>query len=241
MSTSKTTGSLRSAHLGEEVRCARWGHFGTPVLLYPTAGGDAEECERMHLIAALEPLLTAGAIKVYACDSVAGRVLMKQPERFGEAQTRFDRFVYDEFVPWIRHDCQSPDIGIVTAGASIGAYNAVAAVCRHPDVFTHAIGMSGTYDLTKWVKTPMSTDFYLSSPIHYLRALGDSPQLTALRSRFITLATGNGRWEDAGESWRMAQILGAKGIPNRVDEWGPSFDHDWSTWRTMLPRYLARS
>jgi esterase/lipase superfamily enzyme len=36
----------------------------------------------------------------------------------------------------------------------------------------------------------------------------------------------------------MARILGAKGIPNRVDPWGPEHDHDWTTWRAMLPRYL---
>ena len=28
------------------------------------------------------------------------------------------------------------------------------------------------------------------------------------------------------------------GIPNRVDNWGPDWDHDWPTWRAMLPQYL---
>ena len=36
----------------------------------------------------------------------------------------------------------------------------------------------------------------------------------------------------------MAGVLGAKGIPNRVDPWGHDFDHDWPTWRRMLPGYL---
>jgi len=36
----------------------------------------------------------------------------------------------------------------------------------------------------------------------------------------------------------MADILGAKGVPNRVDVWGPEWDHDWPTWRAMLPVYL---
>jgi hypothetical protein len=52
----------------------RWGHFGQPVLLFPTAGGDAEECERFLMIKALEPLLSAGRIKLYSPDSVAGQV-----------------------------------------------------------------------------------------------------------------------------------------------------------------------
>jgi esterase/lipase superfamily enzyme len=52
------------------------------------------------------------------------------------------------------------------------------------------------------------------------------------------MAFGQGRWEDPSESWRMASVLGAKGVPNRVDPWGTEFDHDWPTWRRMLPKYL---
>ena len=47
-----------------------------------------------------------------------------------------------------------------------------------------------------------------------------------------------GRWEDPAESWRIADALGKRAIPNRVDEWGEEWDHDWPTWREMLPRYL---
>ena len=36
----------------------------------------------------------------------------------------------------------------------------------------------------------------------------------------------------------MAGVLGSKGVPNRVDPWGPEHDHDWPTWRQMLPIYL---
>jgi esterase/lipase superfamily enzyme len=36
----------------------------------------------------------------------------------------------------------------------------------------------------------------------------------------------------------MADVLGSRAIPNRVDAWGPEWDHDWPTWRAMLPRYL---
>jgi hypothetical protein len=37
----------------------------------------------------------------------------------------------------------------------------------------------------------------------------------------------------------MASTLGAQGIPNRVDPWGPDWHHDWPTWREMLPKYLG--
>ena len=36
----------------------------------------------------------------------------------------------------------------------------------------------------------------------------------------------------------MANVLGDKGVPNRVDQWGTEWPHDWQTWRAMLPLYL---
>ena len=240
----KTTVRMQSQHVGEEVLCARWGRIGTPVLLFPTAGGDGEECERFKMIYALRPLLDAGKIKIYSCDSIGGRALSAKDRTtasYAAAQARFDRFIYHELVPWIRHDCETPDIEIVTAGASIGAFNAVAAVCKHPDVFKAAIGMSGTYDMTKWLDPPYSTDFYLSSPLHFLPRLPDtSEQLRLLQSRVIYLPTGDGPWEEPTQSWRMAQVLGNKRVPNRVDQWGKDYDHNWPTWREMLPQYLEK-
>ncbi len=63
--------------------------------------------------------------------------------------------------------------------------------------------------------------------------------LDVLRTCLIVLASGEGRAEDIGESWRMAGALGGKGIPIRVDSWGPGWHHDWPTWREMLPKYLG--
>ena len=230
-----------SRHLQQSVAIVRWGEIGTPVLLFPTAGGDAEECERFLMVRALSPLLECGSIKIYSCDSVAGRAWTSGEGSVRHRcwlQSQFDRFVYDELVPLIRHDCQTPDIEIVTAGASIGAFNALASLCRHPDVFRAAVCLSGTYDLGRWLEGEFHDDFYFSSPLHYLPDLGEGDQLRELRRRFVLLASGEGRWEDPEQSWRAANVLGAKGVPNRVDLWGEHYDHDWMTWREMMPQYL---
>jgi esterase/lipase superfamily enzyme len=231
-----------SRHAGREVLCCRWGWWGTPVLLFPTAGGDAEEVERMKLVHALRPLLDAGRIKLYSCDSLGGQELTRKGRTtasFAAAQNACDRFVADELVPWIHEDCGGQALDVVTMGASIGAFNAVASLCRHPELFSKAICLSGTYDLTKWLDPPYATDFYFTSPVHFVPNLADGPQLAKLRTRFVLLATGGGPWEEPQQSWRHAQVLGAKGVPNRVDDWGKEYDHDWRTWREMAPKYLA--
>lgn len=241
MATDGTVARWYSPRLEREVGTARWGHWGQPVLLFPTAGGDAGEIERMGLIAALGPLLAAGRIKVYSCDSVAGVALARKdgsPEHRCWLLKQFGEYVAHELVPAIRADCGGEPIDIVAAGASIGAFNATGVLCRYPHLFRAAIGMSGTYELAGLLGHGGNEDYHLAAPIRFLHGLGDGEHLERLRTRFVLLAHGQGRWEDPGESWRLADALGAKGIPNRVDPWGVEHDHDWSTWHEMLPRYL---
>jgi esterase/lipase superfamily enzyme len=229
-----------SERVAEEVTVVRWGTFGTPVLLFPTAGGDAEEVERFHLVGALSPLIEAGRIKVYSCDSVAGQWLITgrgTPAMRCLAQNRFQQFIYHEVVPAIRTDCRTPDIGVIATGASIGAFHALAVLCRFPDAFTHAIGLSGTYDIARFIKGEPTEDLYFASPTYFLPNMNGA-SLEKLRTRFAILASGEGNAEDIGESWRAAHVLGSCGVPNRVDSWGPDWHHDWVTWRKMLPQYL---
>ena len=220
----------------------RWGTYGQPVLVFPTAGGDAEEIERMHLVGSVRGLIEAGKIKVYSCDSVAGAALLAR-ERDAQhqmwLQNQFQQYVRHEVVPAIRTDCKSDTIEIWVAGASIGAFHAVAVTCRWPDVFARACAMSGTYDLRRFYDArDFSDDFWVSSPVHFVPKL-DGVHLAKLRERFLLLASGEGRAEDIGESWRMADALGKQGVPNRVDPWGQHVHHDWETWREMLPKYLG--
>jgi len=230
-----------SERLGREVTVVRWGTVGTPFLIFPTAGGDAEEIERFHFISTLAPHLESGRIKIYSCDSVAGRAMLAEE---GDSRHRmwlmnqFQEFIRHEFVPAIHADCRTDAIPVVAGGASIGAFQALSAVCRYPDVFSKALCMSGTFDLLRFLKAPGTGDFQVSSPLHWIGGLDDGPHLDALRDRFVLLASGEGEAEDIDESWRVADALGARGIPNRVDSWGPDWRHDWTTWRNMLDRYV---
>lgn len=236
----KLVEAWHSDRLGQDLNVVRWGTVGVPVLIFPTAGGDCEEIERFHLIDSLGDLLAAGRVKVYSVDSVNGRAFLTSSDHrhIGWMMSAFDAAVSAEVVPAIRADCRSPDIEIISAGASIGAFNALEVLCRHPDVFAAALCVSGTYDLTRWLRGPMTSDFYFSSPLHYLPTMPEGWLLDRLRSRFVLLAHGLGNAEDPGESWKVADVLGTRGIPNRVEEWGPEWPHDWVTWREMFPRFL---
>jgi esterase/lipase superfamily enzyme len=232
-----------SSRLGCTVTVARWGEVGQPVLILPTAGGDAEEIERMGIIEALAPLLVAAKIKVYSVDSIAGRAwFLKEgsPQHRMWMQDQFHWFVREEVAPAIRMDCRTHDIPIWTAGASIGAFHAAALVCRFPDMFHRALAMSGTFNLMRFIEVGQPTDdFRRASPLYFVPHL-QGAHLDLLRQRHIQLATGEGRWENIGESWALANVLGSKQIPNHLDSWGPQTHHDWQTWRAMLPKFLGQ-
>ncbi|MFZ9888095.1 MAG: esterase family protein [Myxococcota bacterium] len=231
-----------SERMQREATLVRWGNFGQPILVFPTAGGDAEEIERFHLVRVLDPLIQAGRIKVYSCDSVAGRAMLTQegsPQHRMWLINQFHQYVRHEVVPAIRRDCRSDEIPIWTTGASIGAFHSVAVTCRWPHIFHRALGMSGTWNLLRFLGSEghYTDDYFVSSPLQFVPTL-DGMHLDELRKRFILIASGAGRAENMGESWAIANTLGAKGIPNRVDPWGPEWHHDWVTWRKMLPQYL---
>jgi len=229
-----------SERLNEEVSLVRYGYMGLPLLLYPTAGGDAEEPERFFLIKVLEPFIEEGRLKVYCVDSINGRTWLTE-KRVAHAvwmQKQFDACIRQEVVPAIRADCQSDSIEIMTAGASIGAFNALLSICRHPDVFSRALCLSGTYDLDKWLNGEWYEDYHHMAPLHFMPTLPEGPQLEKLRTRNVIIATGTGKNEDPAESWKVAHALGARGVPNRVDLWDESWPHDWVTWRKMAPQYV---
>jgi esterase/lipase superfamily enzyme len=229
-----------SDRLQLDITVVRWGLVGVPVLVFPTAGGDAEEIERHGLVNACGPLLAEGRIKLYSVDSVAGRAMMA---REGSAEHRmwllnqFQEAIRWEVVPAIHADLGGRDLDVITAGSSIGAFNSVAMLCRYPDVFSAAIGMSGSYRIERFYDEAWSQDLYYSAPLQFLPGL-DGSHLGRLRERQVILASGEGDWEDIGSSWQMAAALGDKGIPNRVDNWGSQWPHEWHTWREMLPQYL---
>jgi esterase/lipase superfamily enzyme len=236
----KATERWFSDGMQQPISMVRWGHYGTPVLVFPTAGGDAEEIERNHLVSSCWDLVEGGRVKLYSCDSLAGRAIAAKegtPAYRMWLLNQYHQAVVNEVVPAIHADLDGHRPRIVTAGASIGAFNAVAMVCRHPELFEAALGMSGTYRLQSFFGGDFSDDLYFASPVDFLPGL-EGPQLDILRQRRVILASGEGAWEDIGESWALADALGAKGVPNRVDSWGPDFEHDWPTWRRMLPQYL---
>jgi esterase/lipase superfamily enzyme len=232
-----------SPNLNRKLELVAYGHAGKPVLLFPTAGGDQLEAENCALIRAIRWMIEDGRARVYTCGSISGESWLSEsclPEQKGKMQSAFDRYISEELVPWIRSDVGDSRVRLIGAGASLGAYNAVNAHTKHPELFWLSLAMSGTYDFERWMKGYRDTDYYFNQPLLFVPNLKTGTQLDWLKQSFFQIASGRGRYEAPWESVRLGQVLGSKGIPNYVDLWGTEVEHDWPTWRTMLPVFLDR-
>lgn len=234
--------SWHSPALDREMPVGCWGDFGKPILLFPANTGDIGEVEKYGLVEAVGPFLAASRAKLYAVESVSPiwQDEHTSPVEKARIQAAYDRYLVSELLPFIRHDCGETAKGIGVAGASMGAYNAVNAAAKHPEFINLCIGMSGTYQIDRWMRGHWDENLYFNQPLQFLPNLTGGPQLEALRRSRFMLAAGTGRWEEPDETARMGEVLRRCEIPCEVEIWGRDAEHDWPTWRTMLPTFLDR-
>ena len=229
-----------SHRIGGNMRVAVYGHWGMPLLMFPTAAADFEEYERFHLIGSIKHLINAGKVKVYSIDSVNQHTWMNNglhPAERARRHTFYDSYITKELVPFIWNH-QGSRGGIVTTGCSLGAYHAMNSLLRHPDLFAGTIAMSGTYHMKQFIGNYVDDNVYYNSPLYYMPNLHDHETLQKLRHKAIHILSGTGDYEDPSQSARLARDLWAKGVPANLDLWGRDMRHDWPTWRKMLPYFL---
>ena len=230
--------SWYSPSLNRDMPVVSYGHFGPAILLIPTAAADFLEYERFQMIDVLAPFIEEGKIKVFSINSINKESWLNNemlPEHKAIRHNDFNYYVFNEVVPFIRNNT-SNDTFIFTCGASLGALHAMNLFLKKPDLINGTISMSGVYALTEYTKGYWDEQVYYNSPIHYMPNLTDAWYLDKIRaSRHIHIYTGSGSYEDPEANRRFSQVLWDKGIGHDLDIWGADINHDWPTWRAMLP------
>jgi esterase/lipase superfamily enzyme len=229
-----------SPSLNKHMEIVTYGHFGFPLLLLPTAAADYLEYERFYMLDMIKEPIEAGKVKVFSINSINRESWMNSkihPKHRAMRAQSFNQYISDEVVPYIWNSCNGR-IGIITCGASLGAYHAANQLFRRPDLFAGMIAMSGNYNVTNFTDGYYDDDVYYNDPLAYLPNLGGD-QLNALQHKTaIHILTGQGNYERPEGSKQLAGILASKGIPHNLDIWGYDMPHDWPTWRAMIKYYI---
>ena len=224
-----------------------YGHFGKPVVAFPSEQGRCWDYEDRGMIGAIQPLIDEGRVKMYCIDSYDASSWLASDVPIEERARRhslYEDWIVNQVVPWIAEDCGGAFPSAIATGCSFGAYHAANISLRRVDLFPLALCQSGVYDVTRIAGRGGGDTVYFNNPMHYVANLhGD--HLGWLRNHVkLVLVCGQGRWEDttgALESTRaLARLLEAKGIPFELDLWGYDVPHDWPSWRNQIAHHLAR-
>ncbi len=213
-----------------------FGHYGTPVLVFPSAAGMAHEWDAHGMVDALGGLIDGGKIKLYCTESNVSEAWTDRhadPSWRIKRHAAFERYVLSDLVPYIRADCRSEDIRVATAGCSLGAYYASNFALKHPETFFYALCMSGRYDMSSFTNGLTTLEAYYNNPMAYVANL-DGDELERVRAAtHLVLVCGQGRWEDGNieETRRIGELLATKAISHQQDLWGQDVDHSWDWWK----------
>ncbi len=226
----------------------RYGHFGRPVLVFPSEAGRARDYEDNGMVGAVADLVDAGRVKLYCVDAFDHLTWSDRSIPVEERARRhggYEAWILEQVVPAIGRDA-SGAASIVATGCSMGAFHALNFALKHADLFGVAICQSGSYDPTGWHAWGEPGEAtYFNNPSAYVPNLhGD--HLEWLRSRlFVLLTVGQGAWEthptgSLSAARAMTPLLQAKGIDCELDEWGHDVSHDWPWWQRQLAHHLPR-
>ncbi len=232
-----------SPSLNKEMSVAVYGDYGTPLLMFPTAGADFLEYERFQLMDSIKPIIESGKFKAYSINSINNESWLNDsvyPPHKSLRHGQYNQYIIEEVVPFIYDNCNG-EVPIITTGASLGAYHAMNTFLRIPSVFRGTIAMSGVYDLKAYSKGYYDDHVYFNSPIDFLPNVTDENYLNQMRNNLgIVIASGQGEFEDPSSSIQLSNIMNSKGIKHWLDLWGFDVKHDWPTWRDMLPYFLEK-
>ena len=231
-----------SHRLNRDMGVVVYGHYGLPILAFPTSGGDEWEQEGQGMIGALGPYLEEGRIRVFSINGVNNDSFQNKgahPFHRSWMQAQYDDYVASEVFPFIDSMCQTPGIPITTLGASLGAYHAANTLFKHPDHVKRCYALSGVYDMRDSMDGMYDDNFYFNNPVDYMANMSDPWFLQQYGSCDIRLATGCGPWENSGPTYRMSEVLNSRAIAHHLDDWGPLGGHEWPYWHHQMWEYVG--
>ena len=236
---------LPSPAVGKGVQVLAYGHYGAPLIAFPSGGGQFFDFEGNGMVEAVAGLLEHGKLKIYCPESLDHESWLNHnidPHWRAVRHGAYEDFILKDLVPAIRHDCGDPHLKIGLTGCSIGAYHAANFALKYPETFHYALCLSGRYNLEALCGPSDSMDVYFNNPLAYLPNL-HGEALDRVRGTHLALVCGQGAWEGKclADTNRLADLLTEKGIPHERDVWGFDVEHHWYWWRRQFAHHMNRA
>ncbi len=221
-----------------------------PGLALPARGGRFYDWENNGMPEAAARLLHEGKIQLFCADSIDAESLLaghETPRRRAEMQEKYFVYLTAELAPRIAAlnapEAKKPPL-IWCAGVDTGAYQAVQCRLRRPGVFAGAVGLSGLYDMGRFLGGCEDDLVLRSSPLAALRKNGicNKNLLAKAEENALLLCVGQGGYEgDAlADTQALADTLKETGLPCHLEVWGGDVSHDWYWWGKEFGMFAER-
>ncbi len=222
-----------------------FGHYGRPVVAFPSEDGEPWDWEQRGMVDAIGALLEDGRAKLYCVPSYDRESWTRRDLELEERARRhghYEWWLLTRLVPFVQADSHTQEM--IGVGTSFGAYNAANFCLKRADLFPLAICLSGVYDVAVQGGGERGDAVYFSNPMDYVGNLHGDHLDWLRRQAWLLLVCGQGQWEDTTGSLdstkRFGSLLAEKGIRHEVDLWGQDVPHDWPSWRRQLQHHLPR-
>lgn len=224
-----------SHNLNREMNLEVTGHWGHPILMFPSSYGSFIQNRDFGLNGSVNQFIEEGRIKLYNIETIDGLSFYAENMDSGTKIHNYElymKFLKEELIPFIQNECNTHRIAV--AGVSFGGYHAANVAFRFPDLISHLFCMSGVFNIRNFV--PLSDDMriYFNCPDEFMQ----NEESWKFQHMNIVLSTSD--WDSCQPKNRaMANLLESKGIPVWYDEkkW---ISHDWPLWKMVFPEYIGR-
>jgi esterase/lipase superfamily enzyme len=221
--------------LGMSLKVEVTGHFGYPILMFPTSQGQYTQNHDFKLNESINWFVEQGKVKLYNIETIDKFSFYDKNIHAAERIRNYElyvQFLIQEFVPYLQ--ALHSEHRIAIAGASFGGYHASNFAFRFPDVVSHLFCLSGAFSIRNFMDGFSNEQVYFNSPREFMR----NDLAWKFNHMHIVLSTSD---EDIclEQTKEMSNILSVKGINHWYDErkW---INHDWPLWRMAFPMFIER-
>lgn len=221
--------------LGMSIKVEVTGHFGYPMIMFPTSQGSYTQNTDFHLNDSISWFTDNGRLKLFNLQTIDNLSFYNNNISAYDRIRNYElyvQFLVQEFIPYIQRTHNTHRVAV--AGASFGGYHASNFAFRFPDLVSHLFCLSGAFSIRNFMDGLQDDLVYFNCPEEFVR----NDEAWKYKHMHIVLSTSD-RDICLEPTRRMSGILAAKGIDHWYDEqkW---IDHDWPLWRMVFPKFVGR-
>ncbi len=221
--------------LGMSLKLEVTGHYGYPIIMFPTSQGQYTQNNDFKLNDSISYFIEQGKIKLYNIQTIDAQSFYDDhipPYQRIRNYEMWVQFMRQEFIPYIQNLHQTHRVAV--AGASFGGYHASNFAFRFPDLVSHLFCLSGAFSIRNFMDGFDDELIYFNCPREFV----SNDEAWKYKHMHIVLSTSD---QDIclQQTREMFNILNAKGINCWYDEqkW---INHDWPLWRMVFPMFVGR-